>query len=184
VATDVLLMEVVLGMERTELTQDYIKSQLEYLPEDGIFIWKVDTNYKDKQKGNKAGGVDRTTGYERIAVGGRQYYTHRLVWLYLYGSFPTGLIDHINQCKIDNRVENLREIDKAGNARNAKRPKDNTSGEVGVCWCPRLNKWRVYASKDKKQYSGGHFSDFTLAKEARDALHTKLGFSPLHGSEV
>jgi len=171
-------------MERTKLTQEFVKSQLEYLPEQGIFLWKIDTNYGEKQKGKRAGGVDTSTGYERIALAGRQYYTHRLVWLYSYGVFPTGLLDHINQDKLDNRLENLREVGRSGNAMNAKRPRDNTSGEIGICWCSRLNCWRVYASRDKKQYSGGYFNDFDLAKEARDVLHTKLGFSPLHGSEV
>lgn len=169
-------------MRSCEITQAFVKSQLEYLPEQGGFIWKVTTNYQNKQCGKKAGGIDKTTGYERISLAGRQYYTHRLVWLYHFGAFPVKMIDHINQCKTDNRVENLREASKATNAKNSKRFCNNTSGETGICWNKRLSRWRVYATDGQKQYAGGHFIDFAEAIKARDDLHKKLGFSSLHGN--
>ena len=42
---------------------------------------------------------------------------HRLVWVLVYGRFPTQ-IDHINGVETDNRIENLREVSAKENADN------------------------------------------------------------------
>ena len=69
---------------------------------------------------------------------------HRLIT-----SCPDGeVVDHINRCKCDNRVENLRTCSQAENNRNITKRKDNTSGATGVrCvsehgreyWMARIN---------------------------------------------
>ncbi len=68
--------------------------------------------------GDDAGSVSR--GYRRIKIGRRTYAAHRLVWLYSSGSFPDGIIDHINGNKLDNSIHNLRDVDYATNNRNRK----------------------------------------------------------------
>lgn len=58
---------------------------------------------------------------------------HRVAWLIVHGAWPVGLIDHINGEKVDNRLANLREADKAINAQNRRGPAaTSTVGFLGV----------------------------------------------------
>ena len=70
--------------------------------------------------GNIAGSLTRS-GYLEIGVDGKSFYAHRLIWMYVYGAWPTGVIDHINCIKTDNRIENLRDVSHAINCQNVKR---------------------------------------------------------------
>jgi hypothetical protein len=71
-------------------------------------------------------------GYLRLNILGRTYAVHRLVWLYMYGNFPDGEIDHINGNPLDNRIENLRACTRRQNEYNKGLRKDNTTGVKGV----------------------------------------------------
>ncbi len=47
---------------------------------------------------------------------------HRIVWISVNGGIPDGLMpDHINRNRSDNRIENLRLVNAAGNASNRRR---------------------------------------------------------------
>jgi hypothetical protein len=52
------------------------------------------------------------------------------------------IVDHINRNTFDNRRCNLRITDFAGNSRNRKLPKNNTSGYKGVSF--EVNRWKSY----------------------------------------
>ncbi len=66
------------------------------------------------------GSVD-SRGYKKIdcRVDGRRYSVqyHRAVWAVVNGRFPTQ-IDHINGNPLDNRIENLREVNRSENDAN------------------------------------------------------------------
>jgi len=53
-------------------------------------------------------------------------------------------IDHINQIKTDNRIENLRWCNGRENNINKGLDKNNTSGHRGVSYDKRYNKWNAY----------------------------------------
>lgn len=58
---------------------------------------------------------------------------HRAAWLLVYGSWPAGVIDHINGVKTDNRIGNLRIATAAINTQNERRARSsNKSGFLGV----------------------------------------------------
>ena len=69
-------------------------------------------------------------GYVEVKVDDIGYSGHRIAWLIQTGSWPNGLIDHINRDRADNRWENLREANKSINGQNA--PATSSSGFKGV----------------------------------------------------
>lgn len=68
---------------------------------------------------------------------------HRLAWWFEYGYFPK-MLDHINRCRHDNRICNLREADHKLNASNLSLNKLNKTGKSGVH--KRGDKYIVHAN--------------------------------------
>jgi hypothetical protein len=100
------------------LTQEELKKFLHYDPDTGIF-----TNIIRRQKlkvWDIVGSI-RSDGYLEITVDYSRFLAHRLVWLYVYSSFPIEQIDHINWIKNDNRISNLREVTQKENLQNQKK---------------------------------------------------------------
>ena len=110
------------------ITQEYLKSILEYNPETGAFAWKI--SGKGIRYGVEVGTVD-IHGYRIIRINRKGYKAHRLAWLYVYGRFPER-IDHINCIKDDNRIENLREATNGENRVNSLASKNNKLGVKGI----------------------------------------------------
>ena len=58
----------------------------------------------------KIAGGDNGSGYIRIMIDNERISAHRLAWFYVYGTWPSKCIDHINHKKDDNRICNLRNV--------------------------------------------------------------------------
>ena len=56
-------------------------------------------------------------GRRAITVDQIEYEAHHLIWVFVLGRAPTEEITHINGCKTDNRLSNLRECTKFENWR-------------------------------------------------------------------
>lgn len=147
------------------ITQAELKSILHYDPDTGIFTWLIKPNGR-VCKGAKAGSVS-CSGYEQISYKKKNYLSHRLAWLYMYGSFPELSIDHINRIKTDNKASNLREIAFADNLQNVGVRKHNTSGIVGVSWHKSCQKWQAELVVAKKRFYLGLFDSLESAAYAR-----------------
>ena len=151
------------------LTADYLKMLLCYDSETGIFTRRVDVvcgkGAVRFKAGTAAGGLD-SQGYWRIMINGKDYSAHRLAWLHVFGVWPERQIDHINENKSDNRLENLRLATQSENSSNRGAQKNNTSGFKGVVWHKHKKKWMAQIRAGGKQKYLGLFSSAESAYAA------------------
>ena len=147
---------------------------MSYDPSSGLF----------KRIGNRGGsGYLSKSGYIKLSILSYPFLAHRLAWLYVYGNFPKNQIDHINQCRSDNRIENLREVTNKDNMKNSTKRIDNKSGQVGVSWHKNRLKWRAFITVDGKQISLGYYLQYHEAVNARKLAEVAYGFHENHGSK-
>lgn len=78
--------------------------------------------------------------------------------------------DHIDCDGLNNRRSNLRPATAAENQRNMRLRSDSSSGEKGVSWCKREQRWRAFLSSSGQFLSLGYFS---TRDAARDAVRTR-----------
>ena len=97
------------------LTQNELKSFLNYDPETGIFRWNI-SQRGHRKKGDVAG--TKSGRYSYITICGNTFLAHRLAWLYCYGSWPVDLIDHIDRNSRNNAIANLRDVSGSKNMQN------------------------------------------------------------------
>lgn len=69
------------------------------------------------------------------------------------------LVDHIDNNKLNNNVNNLRWVDYSENGRNQKRRIDNSSGYKGVSYHKRSKKYQSYIICNGIRYNLGYFKD-------------------------
>jgi len=156
------------------LTQSKLKELLDYDPETGLFTWKV--SRQGVKKGSVAGS-DSHDGYIKIKIDGKDYYAHRLAWLYEYGYFPENGLDHEDRIKHHNWIKNLREVSNQCNMRNTGNPSTNTSGVKGIYFANKAQKWRARMKLNGKNSHFGYFEDFTEAVAHRLAAEQCLDWS-------
>jgi len=153
------------------LTREYLKKHLRYDKTSGIFTWR---HSKGAAFANSVAGSKDKSGYIIIRLDGRLYPAHRLAWLWEFGVFPKAFIDHKNQIKSDNRLNNLREASKQMNGRNRKSQKNNSSGIKGAYFDKNRRCWRAEIKVDgnAKKYLGSFKSkkDAALAYNAAAKL--------------
>ena len=70
-------------------------------------------------------------------------------------------------------MSNLRDIQKEINPINCKIYSNNTSGQKGVSYLKRLNKWQVNINVNKKSIYLGVYSDFDEAVRVRKEAEKK-----------
>lgn len=113
------------------MTPEYLRSMLHYDPLIGAFTWLVKPNSR-VEKGARAGSA-HSKGYRHIKLNRRLYLEHVLAVLYVHGEMHVGEIDHINGDKSDNRIANLRRVDKSINLQNQRKAhKGSASGLLGA----------------------------------------------------
>lgn len=106
---------------------------------------------------------------------------HRVVWAICHGSWPVGEIDHIDGDGMNNRIENLRDVDRINQNKNLAMPRTNTSGVVGVHWSKAKSKWVAQISENNRTKCLGRYSCFAKAVKSRRAAERDMGFHPNHG---
>jgi hypothetical protein len=159
-------------MNKRELpSQEYLNSILEY--KDGELFWKID---KGAAKVGKQTSYINNKGYKIIRIDKVDYLQHRLIWKMLKEHDPIGHIDHINHDKLDNKIENLRDVSRSENQRNRALNKNNTSGQNNIY--KQKDKYRVRFKHNK---ISKYFNNLEDAVSFRDEKYLELGYHENHG---
>lgn len=143
---------------RGELTQEKLKSIMTYNEKTGDFIWN---------NTRKVAGTNNGHGYITICICGKSYMAHRLAWLYVYGEFPNGQIDHINRDRKDNRICNLRVVSNQLNQTNRNVQKNSTTGYTGVSLKKNRNIYESHIMVNGKYLHLGCYKTLKDAVNAR-----------------
>lgn len=174
---------------RRDLTQADVRELLDYDPDTGSLTWKPrpiksfssaqswavwNARYAHKEAGNIT-----KTGYRKIAIGAYPYAAHRIIWLWAHGRWPNH-IDHVDGCRSNNKLANLRDVTPAENHKNVRRKVTNTSGITGVTKV-RGGKWLAYIRVNYKRMDLGRFASKEEAVSRRKAAERVYGFHSNHG---
>lgn len=84
------------------MTQEYLKSIINYNPDTGMFTWAVDRALNVLKGSNVYVSKDK----HMIKTSGKKYRAEHLAWLYVYGVWPKAIY-HINGDTSDLRISNL-----------------------------------------------------------------------------
>jgi hypothetical protein len=149
------------------IDQELVKKLFYYDAESGMLLWRNGNgrNVKPWQQAKALNG----NGYFTVKIQGNNYPVHRIIWLYVYGSFPSQDIDHKNRIRNDNRLCNLRSVSRTDNCQNISIPNHNKSGHIGVSWIKSHNSWTVFVKVNKKNKWLGYYKNLDDAVVARKA---------------
>lgn len=148
--------------KEASLSAEQLRQNLHYDPGTGVFTWN-----KKKGHGGTRAGIVRPDGYRRVRLGGRDFRAARLAWLYVYGKWPVGVIDHIDRVRDNDRIANLRDVTFSGNQWNRTISKTNKSGINGVHWDSKIERWCAYVAIKGKGKNLGAFETIEAAAAAR-----------------
>lgn len=143
------------------LIKDIINDIFEY--RDGNLYWKQTFGYRAKV--GTLAGTKNLRGYIQIGYKRKNYMAHKLIFLMHHGYAPK-IIDHIDNNRCNNKIENLREATLTQNRWNCLIRKDNTSGVKGVTWHKKANKWVARGYANNTIYMLGYFKEIEEAKKA------------------
>lgn len=155
-------------------TQEEVRRVWEY--RNGKLFWRIRPHPRSAFRPGDEVGSLRKGGYRGVKFQRQYYAIHRLVWIYHHGPIPDGMtINHRNEVKDDNRIENLELLTSRDNQLYSTQ-KRSTSGIPNVY--PVDSRWRVQfanSSGDAKHY--GCFPDIASAKARRNEVARELGLS-------
>ena len=167
------------------LTFERANELFRYDPISGKLFWKKRTARRIKV-GDEAGTLCKSTGYRMVFINQKGYLVHRIAILLATGACdPSKEVDHIDHDRLNNRLNNLRIVDRINNMRNIGLGKTNKTGVIGVSLkYTRTGELRYSANimVNRKSINLGIFDNIEEAAAAREEANIKYGFHPNHGS--
>lgn len=184
-------------INQSNLTPEMLRELLEYDDRTGKLVWRKREekwflnsrapshqcmkSWNTQYAGREALTSTVEDGYRRGAILGKAFYAHRVCFAIYHCRWPEKYIDHINGDRSDNRIKNIREASRLENARNCFLQKNNTSGNVGVYWDKKREKWQSLIRVEGKLISLGYHAMKEDAIQARKKAELEYGFSGRHG---
>lgn len=146
-----------------------------YNPETGIILRKTNRYGGNQLSGCKcqfhAGSVAgslQSKGYLITAFDGTKYLNHRLAWALHYSVWPTGQIDHLDGCKSNNSIKNLRDVSHSVNQQNRRVASGvSKTGFLGV-----VIRWNKFEARITVNHKVLHLGSFKTPEEAHEAYLT------------
>jgi hypothetical protein len=134
----------------------------------------VDHKHPKARLGLRAGRIN-VLGRKQIGIGRKQYFVHRLVWLFETGMWPSHPIDHIDRDPLNNRFSNLRATTSELNGQN-RGCVDAKGRLIGAIWHKHKRKFMSQIVVGGRTRFLGYFS---TAEEAHTAyVEAKRNFHP------
>lgn len=147
------------------ITQARLKELITYDSDTGFMIWVKD--YGNRKEGTRAGSISRK-GYMSLRIDKKLYFVHRLIWLFVHGTFPSEFIDHIDGNKSNNRLVNLRAVSRRENSQNLSQ---HRGGKKPGCYYNRSRKkWEAQISINNKKIHLGMY----LSEQEAHAAYVKF----------
>ena len=147
---------------------------------DKVFRYNVESNVLERElKSGKWRAVNTSVantsdGYVRANFNGRNTYVHRIIYTLVNGDIPVGMtIDHINNVKTNNNINNLQLLSNRDNLA-------KSSSVLSPYFAKCLQSYRIQGSVwfDEKPHSF-HFKDFKIKAEALEfcnAYNSQFGY--------
>jgi hypothetical protein len=153
--------------------QEYLNSLLIYKDKFGSLHWKSQPGKRCNNTKDRAGCYN-SKDYRVIRIDSKLYHEHRIIWVMQNGSIPEGYdIDHIDRNKVNNRINNLRLLNRSLNIIN--------QNSKGVSYDKDRNKWKAQLTYKGKQIINKRFNTEEEAlfayQEAKNILFQTLNYS-------
>lgn len=143
---------------KLEITAAFLQHMLRYDDKTGALWWRHDGWGERPHKANTRAERIGSNGYLRVTVRGRHIAAHRVAWAVVTGRFPVGQIDHVNGCKSDNRMSNMRDVDATTNSENKRVAySNNKSGLLGASFDKKTGRYMARVYVDGKRHYVGQF---------------------------
>jgi len=149
-----------------------------------IFVYKGGYLYeKGAEEDLQELGWVNANGYRTLSILGKSYLIHRLIWCYCHGAMPTMDIDHIDHNRVNNHIENLREVTRLEQAHNVSLNKTSKTGIPGVRWHKHTQSYVATIGRYSLHKSGhlGCFKNLDEAVACRKAAEVAEGYHKNHG---
>ena len=123
-------------------------------------------------------GSDNGIGYMEVRAGGKKAFIHRIIAEAFLPNWDSSMdVDHIDGNRANNRLENLRVITHAQNARSYCTKKAGCLSKYrGVTFVKKGGKWKAAIAPDGKMHHLGRFDSEIEAARAYDAAAESIGF--------
>jgi|SRR6185295_14362188 len=153
-------------------TAERVRELFDYDPETGAL---TNRTQRARAKIGEHAGTQRKDGYWSVSIdcSGR-YLAHRVIWLWMTGTWPGRQVDHEDTNRRNNRWVNLREATPTQNNANRKVSRVSKSGIKGANYHPQSGKWRARVQHGGKVTEVGLFETPELAGAAYLAAAQKI----------
>lgn len=160
-------------MKLDQVSTELLRETLSYDRDTGVLTWRISPC--GRVKAGDASGTPDQDGYLRTTLFGKKRRNARLAWQHATGEVPSGVIDHINGDKTDNRIGNLRDVGHSVNSQNRRSASGRSqTGILGV-----VKSGRKFKAVMTLNGASQHLGTYATPQEAYEAyVATKRAVHP------